>query len=319
MPLDSSWNTPVAVSRLEELIGRLVVIAQQTDIELRVKAAADQLYGIVDNRHFLSPRKSNFTRPIFSTYFMEYWVVIEPLFLPAVVTVTFSKTQPATPAFNLLSQTFLSAATPQPTFSISSTTTNAAIAFTIDGGVPDPNNIANNLDTSGTTPPTASAGGTYLMANGGNFYCAHAGGSFTLNAVAFVTSGSANFSSVAAIPAAYSFQLSPPTWAGPQPQAAYYAGAQSVSLSCASGSGGTASMTYSTTGASSDVSNVAYGVPITVAAGNAGSSRSETITAIAHQTDWQDSTALSDVFSVCGPGLWCDSGSNSKWDQATWQ
>jgi hypothetical protein len=154
-----------------------------------------------------------------------------------------------------------------------------------------------------------------MMTNGSSFIYQgqHINGSFTLKAVAFVSA----VSSPSSAPATYTFQLSPPTWATVQPSATYYVGAQSVGLSAASGAGGTVSILYSTDGSAPSST---YGGPIVVPVGAAGSSTSEVIKAVAHQANWVDSTpSISGVFHVCGPGLWCDGGSNSNWDQATWQ
>jgi hypothetical protein len=177
------------------------------------------------------------------------------------------------------------------------------------------------LLTSPTAPPVSVYGTTYMMINGGSFIYAgaHTSGNFKLTAVAFVTSGSTITSPTTTV-GNYSFQLSPPVWAGTQPLASYFATAQTITLSCVSGGVGTATMTYSTSTTGSapspvDVTGVSYSEPISVAVGDLGTSRSVTITAIAHETDWKDSAALSDIFHVCGPGKW----DSSSWDQATWQ
>jgi hypothetical protein len=215
-----------------------------------------------------------------------------------------------------------------PIFRIFSSTSNDPfIAFTIDGTPPDHTSVNHLLLSSGPPYPTADqAGMTYLITNGSKFYCpTPLSGSITLTAYAYI--GSAK--SATATPSSYTYKLSPPTWAGVQPQVAYFATAQTVTLGCVSGGGGTATITYSTSTTFSvpspaDVSGAMYTdiypPGISAALGDAGTSRSLTITAIAHQTNWQDSAALIDIFNICGPGVWGDVGNDhSKWDQATWQ
>jgi hypothetical protein len=203
-------------------------------------------------------------------------------------------------------------------FSITSSTTGSTvyIAFSIDGSAPDSYSTPSIFDGS-TTPPTANGVGTYIMPNGGSFLYggAHVNGVFELKAIAFVQDGGTNFVSPAATPSTFQFQMSPPTWIGVQPLVTYYANAQAVTIGSSSGRGGTASISYSTLGAVADVTDVTYGAPVAADIGPVGYSRSVTITAIAHQTDWQDSAQLSDVFHICGPGKW----DSSNWDQATWQ
>ncbi len=269
---------------------------------------------------YTSPFAFNFLSA--GTGMIRAMAVVTGMTNSSIVTANFSTSLPAAPSITVNGgPLFLSAVTPQPIFSISSTTTNAAIAFTIDGTTaPDPTSSPVLLTATPTPPyPIASAPGkTYLITNGSNFYCALPSGSVTLKAVAFVGTGTSQSPLTTSVP--YTFQLSTPTFSGVQPLATYYAAAQTVTLACANGGGGTATMTYSTSTTGSlasppDVSGATYTGAISAALGDQGTSRSLTITAIAHQANWQDSTILSGVFNICGPGKW----DSSNWDQATWQ
>lgn len=263
---------------------------------------------------YTSPFAFNFTSTGNGT--VRAFAVVAGLINSPVTTATFSMTQISQPTLSPAAQTFFSATTPQPTFSISSSTTNASIAFTIDGTAPNLSSGPVTLST-GTSTPTANSGTTYLISNGASFYCSSASGTVTLNAIAWVTNGSGDSTSTSAS-ASYTYQMSPPTWAGVQPVASYYVGAQSVTLSCVSGSGGTAGIYYSTVAlppVTSGTGTLYAGVGIPVPVATEGSVTNETIQAVAHETNWQDSAVMSGVFNVCGPGLF----DTSEWDRATWQ
>jgi len=268
---------------------------------------------------YTSPFAFNFTSTGSGT--VRAFAVVSGLINSAVTTATFSKTQISAPTLSPAAQTFLSATTPQPTFSISSATTNASIAFTIDGATPNLSSTSLVTLSTGTTIPTANASGTtYLIPNGASFYCASSSGTVTLNAIAWVTSGSGNYTSTSAS-GTYIYQMSPPTWTGNQPQTAYYPcvlgtpGTFSVTLGCSSGTGGTAMIYYTTDGATTPTtSSSQYGTGVTINAA-VGSSTSEPIWAIAQQANWQNSNVLKGTFNVGGAGLY----DSSKWDQATWQ
>jgi hypothetical protein len=230
-------------------------------------------------------------------------------------------TSVATPTFTVPSTTFMSNAAIPVAYGITSSTSGATvyIAFTIDGTAPNPLSTPTPFITT-TTPSTANGTGTYIMPSGSSFLYGgvHANGMFTLNAVAFVQSGSGtDFTSNTTATATYSFQMSLPAFATAQPQAAYYASPPSVALSCASGSGGTASIYYATTAAPpvTSANGTQYSGAITVPEAGAGSVTNETVQAIAYETNWLPSAILTGVFNVCGPGVW----NSSNWDQATWQ
>ena len=217
----------------------------------------------------------------------------------------FSTTDIKAPKISVGSRTFYPADT-IPTFTITSPTNGVAIVFTIDGTVPNPS------ATSEAVSPITTEGLSYLMTNGGSFSYEgpHTNGaSFILKAVAYATGAPVSDTTEAD----YVFKLSTPTFPGVQPLSTYYGTAQSVTLATISGSGGTATIHYSTGAVSS--SSPAYSTAITVPAGAAGSSNAVTIQAMATQDNWQDSDILSGTFHVAGPGIW----GTSLWDQASWQ
>jgi hypothetical protein len=229
-----------------------------------------------------------------------------------VATAYFTTTLTVAPSINVSAQTFLSGDS-LPAFVVTSSTDNASIAFTINGSAPSPSdakllNIEDKAKASDTTT-------TYIAANKSSFYYVgpHTGGSFTLKVVAFVPKDSGYLCSDIAT-ASYGFKMATPAWAGVLPSSDYYTSAQSITVSCVNGSGGTGTMTYSTSGTVVTPSTT-YTSAIAVPVGAEGSSTEETIKVIAHQTDWIDSDALQGTFNVCGPGKW----DSSKWDQATWQ
>ena len=70
MPADSNWNTPPASSLRQHLVGRHVIQRQAVEVG-RVRQEAMARCKMVS---VVRPRKSNFTKPACSTYFIEYWV-----------------------------------------------------------------------------------------------------------------------------------------------------------------------------------------------------------------------------------------------------
>jgi hypothetical protein len=237
----------------------------------------------------------------------------------SIATAFFTTTLNPAPTVLPGAMTFLSGAV-LPAFTLKSTTDNARIAFTLNGSDPTSNIASGVIIQNNDTLSDLSK--IYNAKNGFSFNYAgpHTGGTFTLTETAFcekkATSG---FLCSDITTTTYSFKMSPPTWASVQPSTTYYTSAQSITISCVNGDGGTATITYSTSGSVVTPSGTAYSGAITVPVGDPGSSTEVTIQAIAHQSNWIDSEPLTDTFRICGPGLWSNGTNNSKWDQATWQ
>ena len=242
--------------------------------------------------------------PISATVYIKAMAKMDGLKDSTVVMATISKDEVKVPTLSLSANTTFGPETVFPAITIVSDTGNAGIFYTVDG-----------------SDPALSTSTRVSLANGASFTYsgAHAGGEFTLMAVAFITGAPASLP----VMATYYFKQSTPIFATVQPQSAYYASAQTVTLSCSGGG----SMHYATDSSilSTSVGTDYPGSGIEAPIGGAGTSLVTTIRAIAFQTNWQDSDVLTGTFPVCGPGRWYNTTgvgieySESKWDQATWQ
>mgnify|MGYP001809928832 CR=1 FL=1 len=248
-----------------------------------------------------------------------------------VVTATYSTTKIETPVISLADRTFvpeddINTLANNIVISISTTTTNAKILFTIsgasgpaEGSGPSASLVANDKD------PVSNNTLTYLMVNGQSFtYNApHVGGTFVLTAKGYVDGAPLS----PAVTATYTFKLSKPAFTGSWlPQTSFYGltsglasqvQAQLLVSALTAAYASTCEIRYTTDNTAASATSSVYAAVLPIPAGPEGGSTTEVIRAISHDPsgNWQDSDELTGTFNVCGPGKW----DSSLWDQAVWQ
>jgi len=232
--------------------------------------------------------------PISATVYIKAIAKMDGLKDSAVVMATISKDEVKVPTLSLSANTTFGPETVFPAITIVSDTGNAGIFYTVDESDPA-------LSTSTRVSLTNGASFTYSGT--------HAGGEFTLKAVAFITGAPAS----APATATYYFKLSPPVFS-PAPKAnpatELFTSPITITMATPTMTGTTISYDVNST---AQTPNTTYTI---IATDSASATVTANIKAKASLINWKDSdeTAVQ-IYKVNPPGKW----DNSYWDNANWE